>query len=396
MQPNRFDALTRFLAGRTSRRNAVRAGGVGLAAGLVAASGFRSASARQQTQEKFAVVRRYTLSGTADDLDDALNSGYLPQLSQQPGFVEYIVVVSDEHVVTVTIFDNEDDLQAAAQAEADWIAQNLASLLPAAEETVQGDVVVFGANAEAVGGICPSPVPVQPTAAAGPTPTIAPAEPTATAAPAEPTSTATAQICTDPDRPGVGCPCTTGTQNPCGDSTLLCCATGDMPGGPGVCTPSSVGCNPIGPNPPCTGEGCPCATGTQNPCGGDLVCCPHDPGTPGGPGSCREADNCNCTAEGCHCATGTQNPCDDGLTCCPEQAGLPGGGGTCQPADECAPVPCTAVGCPCAMGTQNPCDDGLVCCGSQMGGGTPVLGGQGMCATEAGCGDAGSPATPEA
>ena len=58
-------------------------------------------------------------------------------------------------------------------------------------------------------------------------------------------------VCTDPSRPGVGCACTTGTQNPCGDTTLLCCASdaNAAPGAPGTCTPSSVGCNPLGPTP---------------------------------------------------------------------------------------------------------------------------------------------------
>src|SRR3712207_2288137 len=56
------------------------------------------------------------------------------------------------------------------------------------------------------------------------------------------------EVCTDPSRPGVGCACTTGTEDPCGDNTLLCCANdaGAAPGSPGTCTPSSVGCNPTG------------------------------------------------------------------------------------------------------------------------------------------------------
>ena len=40
------------------------------------------------------------------------------------------------------------------------------------------------------------------------------------------------EVCTDPSRPGVGCDCTTGTQDPCGDTTLLCCA--NDPNGPPV------------------------------------------------------------------------------------------------------------------------------------------------------------------
>jgi len=57
--------------------------------------------------------------------------------------------------------------------------------------------------------------------------------------------------CSDPARPLVGCACTTGTENPCGDSSLVCCANeGSAPGGPGTCTPSSVGCEQPQPLPP--------------------------------------------------------------------------------------------------------------------------------------------------
>ncbi|MFT4040879.1 MAG: hypothetical protein QM692_22040 [Thermomicrobiales bacterium] len=68
-------------------------------------------------------------------------------------------------------------------------------------------------------------------------------------------------VCTDPSRPGVGCGCHTGTQYPCGPTTLLCCATSSeaLPGGPGICTPASVGCNPLGP-PTGTPQATPAAT----------------------------------------------------------------------------------------------------------------------------------------
>lgn len=100
-------------------------------------------------------------------------------------------------------------------------------------------------------------------------------------------------VCSDPARPGVGCSCTTGAQDPCGPSTLLCCPTvpNAAPGAEGVCTPASVGCNPTG-RPPCTGHGCRCGAGTENPCSNGLICCPNNPGASGGPGMCAAPDAC--------------------------------------------------------------------------------------------------------
>ena len=236
------------------------------------------------------------------------------------------------------------------------------------------------------------------------------------------------QVCTDPDRPGVGCACTTGTDNPCGDNTLLCCANdaNAAPGAPGTCTPSSVGCNPTGPG--CTGRGCRCNGGVQNACDDPLVCCPDNPGVAGGPGKCVHQDKCNpqdCSGEGCPCHSGVEGACDDGLVCCADDSSTPGGPGRCEAEDvcfqnqcqattnpcpssctagsycqtccsgycgdddHCGTAPCSGVGCECTAGVEGACPDGLVCCQSQMGAGN-VPGGPGMCATPDGCGSGGA------
>lgn len=235
------------------------------------------------------------------------------------------------------------------------------------------------------------------------------------------------EVCTDPSRPGVGCACTTGTENPCGDTTLLCCANdaNAAPGAPGTCTPSSVGCNPTGNGGGCTGRGCRCDGGAQNACGDPLVCCPDNPGIPGGPGKCVRQEHCNpqnCTGQGCACHSGVEGACEDGLACCADDSSLAGGPGRCEEESvcfanqcqattnpcpssctagsycqsccsgycdgdgHCGAAPCTGVGCECTTGVEGSCPDGLVCCQSQMGAGN-VPGGPGMCATPDGCGD---------
>jgi hypothetical protein len=234
-------------------------------------------------------------------------------------------------------------------------------------------------------------------------------------------------VCTDPSRPGVGCACATGTLNPCGDTTLLCCAseTNAAPGAPGTRTPSSVGCSPLGPGQPCTTRGCRCQGGTQDACDAGLTCCPDNPGLVGGPGHCVRQNRCNpqnCTGEGCSCQSGVQGACDDGLVCCADDPSTPGGPGRCE--DEqvcfshqcqattnpcpsscatgsycqaccaghcgddghCGPPPCTGVGCECNAGVEGACDEGLVCCQSQMGAGN-VPGGPGQCAAANACGE---------
>ena len=500
----RFDAMTRRLAGRWSRRTAIGRGGVGLAALLGGMAGFGGrgeVAARQPAGARFVIVRTYQPSGSLVDLQQALSQGYAPLLAQQPGFVEYLVFGNGSLVVSVTVFEDQQSEETAATQVADWVSQNLAPLLPSPGETLSGTTIAQVANPAAY---CPAPpadptaVPVAPTAPPVVPPTQAPpAPPTATAAPGEPTPTplpicsdpaepgrgcpcqigtlnpcgadtlvccpnaanqppggpgtcvpdrlgcdptgttptpapTRLPVCTDPARPGVGCACSTGTENPCGDTTLLCCAddADGPPGGPGTCTPSSIGCQPLGPTatpdptPPCSGQGCRCNGGVQGACDDALICCPDNPGLPGGPGRCVPGDQCNppedCTSEGCTCHTGVEGACDGGLVCCADDSSQPGGPGRCEAEQVCfanqcqattnpCPSSCTAganctdccsgycgadgfcgaarcgdQGCECTTGTENPCNNGLVCCPNTSG----VAGGPGTCVAASAC-DAG-------
>lgn len=177
-----------------------------------------------------------------------------------------------------------------------------------------------------------------------------------------------------------GCRCNGGVQNNC-DSGLVCCPDNPgLPGGPGRCLRQG-NCNP--PDVGCTGEGCACHTGTLGACDGDLVCCADDASMPGGPGRCE--DESVCFANQCQATT---NPCPS--TCAAGSYCQGCCSGYCGDDGACSTPPCSGVGCECTAGMQQSgCDDGLVCCQSQMGGG-PMPGGPGMCATPDGCGDGGT------
>src|SRR5579884_1483183 len=74
-------------------------------------------------------------------------------------------------------------------------------------------------------------------------------------APVTPTATATSVAPTTTPCTGAGCACTTGTQNPCGSGLSCCAAPGAAPGAPGVCK-ASCGAPTAPPTQgPCTGQG---------------------------------------------------------------------------------------------------------------------------------------------
>jgi hypothetical protein len=399
MDGQRFDNLARSLAGRLSRRNALRRAGAAASATLLASAGVRAVPAEAQAQDEpvYTVIRRYTLDSPTNAVRAALQRGYIEDACKAPGFIAYFTVEDEDgDFATVAVFRRQKDFENFATGEANWIAQNLGDLLPAPDEALSGDTYVYAGAAQPLRNTCPAAA--QQTT--GSAPTTAPGAPTAVL----PTATPTPASCT-----GQGCVCSTGTRRPC-DRGFICCPTSDVPGGPGVCQTqevcypnqcvenggacdSSCGaddacpsccsnyCNDSGqcadaPTPPCTAEGCDCTTGTQAPCDAGLICC-GTTNTPGGPGTCQTEAACNppCTGQGCACNGGVQGNCDAGLVCCQDGVAIPGGAGTCQPEDQCAPPPCTGEGCDCTGGVQGNCDAGLVCCQN----GQEVPGGAGTC-----------------
>jgi hypothetical protein len=355
MESNRFDSLTKALAMRMPRRSMLKKT-AGVASLALAAGHLRSTVAQDAgttATDRFISVRRYSTSSSIQEATEGLR-GIISVMESSPGFISYdLVDAGNGEILAISTFLDQSSAVAAAQQEDSWIQQNASSILPDSPQIMSGDVFLRS----------------------------------------------------DID---AGCGCITGTQNPCNSDQLVCCATTDRTGGPGVCLTSETTCpgttpdeptvTPAAPTataaatatatatPPCTGEGCDCATGTQNPCDQGLVCCSDDPNNPpGGSGTCRSEDKCNCSEQGCHCNGGVEGTCDNDLVCCQEKPGTPGGGGTCQPSDSCSPPPCTSEGCQCATGTQDPCDQGLVCC-TGAGDGTPTApGASGICRSEDSC-----------
>ena len=117
-----------------------------------------------------------------------------------------------------------------------------------------------------------------------------------------------------------GCACTTGTRFAC-DVGFECCATSSgAPGSSGACAPVGS-CGAV-----TTCVGSPGSCGTSCAWGAACdVCCS---------GYCGDYGVCEsqaCTGPGCSCPTGAQQPCDWNLVCCPLYSGdLMGGAGVCR------------------------------------------------------------------
>ena len=181
MDAQRFDNLARTLASRLSRRRALRRAGAAAAASLLAATGIRPEQAaaliqaQNDGQPLYTLIRRYTLSVPTGQVRQALQQGYVEDACKAPGFVAYLTVEDEEgDFATIAVFRSQADLQNFANAEANWIAQNLDDLLPAPDEAISGDTYVHAADPQGFPNTCPA-APAPPP----PAPTSAPAPPTA-------------------------------------------------------------------------------------------------------------------------------------------------------------------------------------------------------------------------
>lgn len=116
MNPDRFDILSKTFANNVSRRSALLGGGTGIAAALLAFTGLRKSDAAQVNSTNwYSVIRRYQLTNaTIGGIEQQLRTGFMPMISQAPGFVEYMVVASPDNVLTtVTVFANQTQLTTA-------------------------------------------------------------------------------------------------------------------------------------------------------------------------------------------------------------------------------------------------------------------------------------------
>ena len=163
MDAQRFDNLAKTLAGRLSRRNALRRAGVAASASLLAATGIRPDQAAALTQAQndgqplFTLIRRYTLNVPTGQVRRALQQGYVEDACNAPGFVAYLTVEDEDgDFVTVAVFRSQNDMVNFANAEANWIAQNLDDLLPAPDEAISGDTYVHAAALQGFPNTCPA------------------------------------------------------------------------------------------------------------------------------------------------------------------------------------------------------------------------------------------------
>jgi hypothetical protein len=93
----------------------------------------------------YAAVRRY--EGVTDPAEAGrrVNEGFVPLIRQVPGFVAYYWVDAGGGVmVSTSVFENQAGADESTKRAADFVQENLASLLPNPPQVTAGEVVASG------------------------------------------------------------------------------------------------------------------------------------------------------------------------------------------------------------------------------------------------------------
>ena len=90
----------------------------------------------------YVAVRRYqTKAGSSGEIARRAQQGFVPLVSQIPGFVAYYGVdAGNDVVVTISLFQDQAGEEESTRRAADWVKQNVAEFVQGAVELTAGEV----------------------------------------------------------------------------------------------------------------------------------------------------------------------------------------------------------------------------------------------------------------
>ncbi len=95
----------------------------------------------------FVVVRRYAPGARASEVAWRVGEGLVPILAKLPGFRAYYCFVGEDgRPVSVSIVDSRAAAVAANERAREWVAANMADLIPDPPEVTMGEMLVDAAT----------------------------------------------------------------------------------------------------------------------------------------------------------------------------------------------------------------------------------------------------------
>lgn len=93
----------------------------------------------------YAVIRRYEGVTDSAEAGRRVDEGFVPLLRRVPGFVSYYWVdAGDGVMVSTSVFEDQTGAEESVERAADFVRDNLTSLLPNRPQVTAGMVVAAG------------------------------------------------------------------------------------------------------------------------------------------------------------------------------------------------------------------------------------------------------------
>ncbi len=90
----------------------------------------------------YATVRRYDGVTDPGEAGRRVAEGFVPIISEVPGFVAYYWVdAGDGVMVSTSVYETQDGAEQSNSKAAEWVKENLTSLLPNPPQITAGEVV---------------------------------------------------------------------------------------------------------------------------------------------------------------------------------------------------------------------------------------------------------------
>ena len=97
----------------------------------------------------FVVIRRYAAGARASEVARRVGEGLVPILTKLPGFRAYYCFVGEDgRPVSVSIVDSRAAAVVANERAREWVAANMADLIPDPPEVSMGEMLVDAATFE--------------------------------------------------------------------------------------------------------------------------------------------------------------------------------------------------------------------------------------------------------
>jgi hypothetical protein len=95
----------------------------------------------------YATVRRYEGVSDPSEVERLVNEGFIPIISEMPGFVAYYWVdAGDGVIVSTSVFEHKDAEEQSNIEAREFVQEHLAPLMPNPPQVTAGEVGVYKAT----------------------------------------------------------------------------------------------------------------------------------------------------------------------------------------------------------------------------------------------------------